>query len=160
MWHKQTGMRQIKISQNLSPRPLKSLPAWMSRGAVMEHLLFQGEQFSYQQQWLHTITKISTMLGCSPALHYSGLGEPLICPVKWIWAVTLVNLIVLCVFWKLDHPRTESWYIMPRLSVLIMFVVMFISQLHALYFPGLWQKVENFAGSLSDIITIFSFYWH
>lgn len=104
--------------------------------------------------------KISTMLGCSPALHYSGLGEPLICPVKWIWAVTLVNLIVLCVFWKLDHPRTESWYIMPRLSVLIMCVVMFISQLHALYFPGLWQKVENFAGSLSDIITIFSFYWH
>lgn len=46
--------------------------------------------------------------------------------------------------------------------------VMFISVFHALYFSGLWQKVENFAETLSDIITFFSFllalivnyWWH
>lgn len=45
---------------------------------------------------------------------------------------------------------------------------MFISVFHALYFSGLWQKVENFAETLSDIITFFSFllalivnyWWH
>lgn len=70
--------------------------------------------------------------------------------------------------WKLDHHRTVCWYITSGLSVLIMCFVMFISVLHALYFSGLWQKVENFVETLSDIITIFSFllalivnyWWH
>lgn len=93
-------------------------------------------------------------------------------PAKWRWAVTVVNPGVkkmLAIWgWKLDHHRTVCWYITSGLSVLIMCFVMFISVLHALYFSGLWQKVENFVETLSDIITIFSFllalivnyWWH